>query len=92
MALIVEWHDAHTQAHDYLSTLETARLLGVSRDTVRYHEKHGRLRAMRVGTYRVFVRSEVERFKREYGHKFARTHKHTHKGRPCQGFRPEEGG
>jgi DNA-binding transcriptional MerR regulator len=55
------------QAQDeILGTAETARVLEVSEQGVRFLEKSGRLTAVRMTNgRRLFMRSEIERVKRE---------------------------
>jgi excisionase family DNA binding protein len=49
---------------DLLVVSDVARLLGLTPDAVRYHERAGRLPAQRTpGGVRVFRREDVEKFK-----------------------------
>jgi DNA-binding transcriptional MerR regulator len=55
---------------DLLTTAAAAMFLGMTPDTVRYHERRGHLLAIRVdngrrGPLRLFVREDLERFRRE---------------------------
>ena len=55
----------HTpMANDLLTVSEAARLLGMSSDDVRYLERHGKLRATRIGNQRIFFLRDIQRFKR----------------------------
>ena len=55
---------------ELLTTSAAARLLNMTTDTVRYHEREGHLLALRVqrgfGEYmRLFIQEDVERFKQQ---------------------------
>ena len=55
---------------ELLTTSAAARLLNMTTDNVRYHEREGHLLALRVlrgsGEYmRLFVREDLERFERQ---------------------------
>ena len=55
---------------DLLTTSAAARLLNMTTDNVRYHEREGHLLALRVqrgsGVYmRLFIRQDIERFQRQ---------------------------
>ncbi len=51
---------------DFLSTNDTAKLLGKARDTVLYYERMGKLTPVRTqGGIRLFRRSDVERLAAE---------------------------
>ena len=53
-----------------LTTYAAAKLLGVSPDAVRYHERQGHILAIRVergadDPMRLFMREDIERFQRQ---------------------------
>lgn len=51
---------------DILTVRDAAKLLGISDQMVRLHERQGRLRAVRtVGGWRLFLRGDVQRFASE---------------------------
>jgi len=55
---------------DLLTTSAVARILNMTTDNVRYHEREGHLLAIRVqrgsgASMRLFLREEIERFQRQ---------------------------
>src|SRR5687768_8975657 len=61
------YHKYHGASMDgeLMSTSMAARLLGLSPDAVRYHERCGNLLALKLDKQRLFLRRDVERFHRQ---------------------------